>query len=322
MKIDYPLKRDKYITQKFGETRYFDYSIYKIGGVSLKGHNGIDLRAATGTEVVACDEGFCQEVIDQGKVGYGKYIKVIHSWGESIYAHLSQFKVKQGDQVKKGQVIALSGNTGNSSGPHLHFAIRINPYTRSDGWGGYSDPEPHLFGETSTELDMPDWAKKLQPFFIEHKLQNGQIEGAVRQWFGDSKILQGFVQKWVDKFELKEDEADLGHIETFMEGLVDTDQRHIELVAVTDELVGHFEDEEELRNALRVLGKDKKKVVTKNEEMKDELELLKKRKVLHRFKNWELITNVLTELMKRLIEKFKKEIEKIKEGVRRRGKKI
>jgi len=322
MKIDYPLKRDKHITQKFGETRYFNYSVYKIGGVALKGHNGIDLRAETSTETVAVDDGFAQEVIDQGKIGYGKYIKLIHSWGESVYAHLSQFKIRQGTEVKKGQVIALSGNTGNSTGPHLHFAIRVNPYTRGDGWGGYSDPEPYLFGETSTELDMPDWAKKLQPFFIEHKVRNGDIEPAVRDWFGNSTILKGFIKKWVDKFELKEDEADLGHIETFMEGLVDTDQSHIELVAVTDDIVGHFEDEESLRNVLRVLGKDTEKIVRANKNMKEELELLRKRKTLHRFKTWDLIINVLTELFERLIERIRKEIKRIKEGVRKRGKKI
>ncbi len=309
-KLIYPLKRKKYITQHYGENKDF-YKRYKIGGVPLRGHEGVDLRASVGTPILAVADGFAQEVIDQGKVGYGKYIKLIHDFGETIYAHISELKIRQGTEVKKGKIIALSGNTGNSTGPHLHFGLRINPYNRRDGWGGYSDPEPYLFGEVSEELDMPDWAKKLQPFFVEHNLTNGQIEGAVRQWFGDSKILQGFVQKWVDKFELTEDEADLGHVEAFIEELVDTDQRHIELVAVCDELVGHFEDEESLRNALRILGKDKKKVVTKNKSMKDELELLRKRKTLHRFEPWELVAEVIKELITRFINRVKKEVKKI-----------
>lgn len=150
MKILYPLNRAKYITQKFGNNPSY-YSQFTIGGVPLKGHEGIDCRASNGTEVVACDDGYVQETTDQGTKGYGRNIKIIHSWGESVYAHLQEFKVYQGLQVKKGQVIALSDNTGNSSASHLHFGIRINPYNKSDGWGGFSDPEPH-FSEEVVEV--------------------------------------------------------------------------------------------------------------------------------------------------------------------------
>ena len=97
MKLLYPLKREPFITQKYGANPE-EYKKYKIGGVALKAHEGTDLRAPNGTEVVACDDGFCQEAIDQGKIGYGKYIKLVHSWGESVYAHLQEFKIKQGNQ--------------------------------------------------------------------------------------------------------------------------------------------------------------------------------------------------------------------------------
>lgn len=301
MRIEYPLKRDKFITQKYGANPDF-YKQYKIGGVSLKGHEGIDLRAATGTEVVACDDGFCQEAIDQGKVGYGKYIKLISDWGESVYAHLSQFKIKQGTKVKKGKVIALSGNTGHSTGSHLHFGMRISPYNRSDGWGGYSDPEPYLFSQTSEELDMPSWAKKLQPFFVEHNIQNGQIEGAVREWFGNHKILQGFVPKWVDKFELTEDMADLGHIEAYIEGLLDTDTNHIELISACDELVGTFEDEEARRNALRAVKKDMEVISESNRKLGVENALLNKRKNVDKYTTPQLILEVIRRTVKGVIE--------------------
>lgn len=314
MNIDYPLKRDKYITQHFGE-RPEVYSQYKIGGVALKGHEGIDLRAEIGTEVLACFDGFCVEALDQGNVGYGKYIKLMHEWGESVYAHLSQFKIKQGSQVKKGQTIALSGNTGNSTGPHLHFGMRINPYTRSDGWGGYSDPEPYLFGDVSTELDMPDWAKKLQPFFIENNLQNGQIESAVRQAFGDRKILQGFITKWVDKFELKEDEADLGHIETFMEELVDTEKDHLELISACEQLVGHFETEGGLREALRALKKEMKILSEENETLKEDNILLRKKRNVDKYRTPELVLEIIDRIVKVVI----KYVIKIKDKISRKA---
>ena len=79
--------------------------------------------------------------------GFGNYVKLQHDWGESLYAHLESKKVKEADTVKSGDVIGISDNTGASTGPHLHFGIRINPYSRKDGWGGFSDPEPYLTGK-------------------------------------------------------------------------------------------------------------------------------------------------------------------------------
>jgi len=157
MKLTYPLKRVQYITQRFGANAPY-YSQFTIGGVALKGHEGLDLRAADGTEVVACDEGEVSEASDQGSKGYGRYIKLLHSWGESVYAHLKEFRVSKGDKVAQGQTIALSDNTGNSSASHLHFGIRINVYNKSDGWGGYSDPEPH-FGEEGENMVINDQTK-------------------------------------------------------------------------------------------------------------------------------------------------------------------
>ena len=287
MKILFPLKREKYITQKFGSRPEY-YSQYTIGGVKLKGHEGTDYRAASGTEVVACDDGFCQEVLDQGKIGYGKYIKIIHSWGESVYAHLQEFKVKQGSQVKKGQTIALSDNTGNSTGAHLHFGIRINPYNRADGWGGYSDPEPYLEGETSTELDMPKWAKNLQPFFIENDLKDDQIEPEVRTAFGDRKILSGFIEKWVKKFD-KPEVRDLSEIESEIQELLNMEDDHTDLLSTAESIVGHFETEKGLREALRGVKVDLEELSELNETLTSENELLRKKKVLDRFKISELI---------------------------------
>jgi len=76
--------------------------------------------------------------------GYGNWVRVTHRWGHSDYAHLNRSTVRPGQAVAKGAVLGESGNTGNSTGPHLHFSIRIDPYFQSDGWGGFCDPMPFL----------------------------------------------------------------------------------------------------------------------------------------------------------------------------------
>lgn len=90
-----------------------------------KRHEGIDIGLPIGSEVKAADGGV---VIFSGtKSGYGKVIIIDHGANKtSLYAHNSKLLVSKGDKVFKGQQIAKSGNTGYSTGPHLHFEIRIN----------------------------------------------------------------------------------------------------------------------------------------------------------------------------------------------------
>lgn len=87
-------------------------------------HYGIDLANATGTDVVAADGGV---VTRAGMAGsYGNLIIIDHQNGTSTrYAHLSAFNVKAGDVVQKGQSIGKIGSTGRSTGPHLHFEVRV-----------------------------------------------------------------------------------------------------------------------------------------------------------------------------------------------------
>lgn len=87
-------------------------------------HKGIDLAVPVGTPVKTIAEG---RVVYVGPgTGYGKYVKVEHPGGfATIYSHLSAYKVHVGEQVKQGQVIALSGNTGWSTGPHLYFQFFV-----------------------------------------------------------------------------------------------------------------------------------------------------------------------------------------------------
>jgi len=175
--LTYPVRYAPFVTQEYAMRPEY-YGQFTVDGVKLKGHNGIDLRAPDGTEVIACDDGFCQEAVDQGSVGYGKYVKIIHIWGETVYAHLKKISIKQGEQAKRGQTIGLADNTGNSSGSHLHLGMRANPYNRKDGWGGYSDPAPYLFGSGSSE-SLPQW---LVNFLTERQVEIGQAEPAIRSW--------------------------------------------------------------------------------------------------------------------------------------------
>jgi hypothetical protein len=130
------------ISQLWGENPGF-YGRYSYDGVPLRGHNGIDFLTPSGTTVLATDTGVVAEVgFEPG--GFGNYVLIVHEWGESFYAHLQSTQVQVGMAVTRGAAIGRSGNSGGSTGPHLHFALRIRPYQRGDGWGGYSDPLPYL----------------------------------------------------------------------------------------------------------------------------------------------------------------------------------
>lgn len=131
------------IAQLWGENPQI-YSKFTYDGVPLKGHNGIDFLTPLGTPLLAVDSGAVAEVVSNDPGGFGNYIKLTHSWGESLYAHLLSFSVQAGQRVNRGAVIGQSGNSGFTYGPHLHFAIRINPYVRADGWGGWSDCLPYV----------------------------------------------------------------------------------------------------------------------------------------------------------------------------------
>lgn len=90
-----------------------------------KMHRGLDFAVNTGTKVYASADGVIETTRRSSK-GYGNLLRIQHSFGfSSAYAHLKEFKVKTGEFVKKGQLIAISGNTGLSSGPHLHYEVRF-----------------------------------------------------------------------------------------------------------------------------------------------------------------------------------------------------
>lgn len=88
-------------------------------------HNGLDLRAARRTPVKSTADGVVRYIQDKNEGTLGRVVIISHNYGfETAYGHLRFVDVKTGDVVKKGQVIARSGNSGRSSGPHLHYEIR------------------------------------------------------------------------------------------------------------------------------------------------------------------------------------------------------
>jgi murein DD-endopeptidase MepM/ murein hydrolase activator NlpD len=120
--LGWPLEAIR-ITQYFGNTQFA-----RSGAYNGQGHNGVDFGASSGTRVRAAlggtvvGSGNTDEV--RGCYSYGKWILIQHNNGLStLYAHLSVINVSPGQQVTTSEVIGFSGNTGYSTGPHLHFSV-------------------------------------------------------------------------------------------------------------------------------------------------------------------------------------------------------
>jgi hypothetical protein len=76
--------------------------------------------------------------------GYGNAVLLGHRWGQTFYGHLSEVRVEKGQQAAAGQTIGLSGDSGITDDPILHFGLRLIPYSIHDGWCGFTDPAPYL----------------------------------------------------------------------------------------------------------------------------------------------------------------------------------
>ena len=111
-KLELPLKGP--VTSRYGKREATE--------IVSENHYGIDLGVSEGTTVFAAMEGKVSLVSKEGE--YGTHVKIVNKDITTIYAHCSKILVKQGATIKKGQKIALSGNTGRTTGPHLHFEIR------------------------------------------------------------------------------------------------------------------------------------------------------------------------------------------------------
>jgi murein DD-endopeptidase MepM/ murein hydrolase activator NlpD len=114
-----PLKGDLDVSSEFGLRRN------PFGGLSYEMHSGIDFRGPIGTPIYATADGIIVKAQYSG--GYGKQVVIDHGYGyETLYAHLSDIEVQAGDRVRRGDLIGALGNTGRSSGPHLHYEVHRN----------------------------------------------------------------------------------------------------------------------------------------------------------------------------------------------------
>lgn len=104
----------------------YGYRVHPILGYS-KFHSGIDIPAPIGTPIVAAKSGTV--IMAKLMSGYGNVVMVDHGETVTVYAHCSAVNVDVGDSVKEGDVVAFIGSTGLSTGPHLHFEVRVNGAT-------------------------------------------------------------------------------------------------------------------------------------------------------------------------------------------------
>ncbi|MCW8896363.1 M23 family metallopeptidase [Sulfurimonas sp.] len=108
---------DSTITSDFGKARVFN-------GTLKSYHSGTDFRAAVGTSLTACNDGVV--VLAKDRFYAGGSVIIDHGQGiYSGYYHMSKLDVKEGNEVKQGDIIGLSGDTGRVTGPHLHFSFRV-----------------------------------------------------------------------------------------------------------------------------------------------------------------------------------------------------
>lgn len=129
------------MTQDWNDSRYrASYAQF-----NLLGHNGQDFGCPTGTPILAPHDGRVIEALND-PTGYGWYVKIENDREGSILAHFNSTPiVKVGDTVTQGQQVGVSGNSGNSTGPHLHWGYYRFPRKRDNGFSGTVD-QTHWFG--------------------------------------------------------------------------------------------------------------------------------------------------------------------------------
>lgn len=169
-----PVEGEYIAVQLWGDNSEY-YGQFTYNGIPLKGHNGIDFLVTAGAPILAVDAGRITEIGEE-RGGLGRYLKIEHRWGESFYAHLDTILVDAGQLIERSAPVANVGDfdvaptTSLPKGAalYLHFAIRIKPYNRFDGWGGFVDPLPYL--NPSKLQFLADDPLEALPAFAPHEM--------------------------------------------------------------------------------------------------------------------------------------------------------
>lgn len=121
-----------------------------------KFHAGMDFSAEIGTPIYATGDG---KVIraDSRSSGYGKHIRIDHGYGYvTLYGHLNEYNVRRGQRVKRGEIIGYVGNTGRSSGPHLHYEVHLNDRKLNPVNFYYGELSPEEFNTVINMASQPN----------------------------------------------------------------------------------------------------------------------------------------------------------------------
>ena len=117
------------------------HPIYK----TMRMHTGVDFTAPTGTPIYSTGDGVVEKV-ERNNYGYGRMVVIDHGYGyKTLYAHMSEYNVRPGQEVTRGEVIGKVGNTGTSTAPHLHYEVHRDGNTVNPVHYFYSDLTPAEF---------------------------------------------------------------------------------------------------------------------------------------------------------------------------------
>jgi len=134
---------------------YYGYRIDPIYKIK-KFHAGVDFSAPQGTPIYTSGKGTVIKT-RRSKRGYGNTVTIDHGFGYStFYAHIKDIKIKKGDKVVRGQIIATVGNTGKSTAPHLHYEVRKNNRTINPIYYFFNDLSPDEFETLLSLSKLPN----------------------------------------------------------------------------------------------------------------------------------------------------------------------
>lgn len=146
MNLAYPIKGNGVIPGEF-ITQLFGVNPQNYPG--FKGHMGIDFGCPTGTYVYAAHDGTIAYAEEPNGYGHHIYLRSLDNTFNTIYGHLQSYYAPNNSIVHTGDLIAFSDNSGDSTGPHLHFGLQPIPLQLNNGYAGCIDPLPYL-GQSMT----------------------------------------------------------------------------------------------------------------------------------------------------------------------------